>query len=428
MDPNQVVPPRYIPTPPANLEELDVPETVVIDIMLRRLMLEGRSTLRSLTDSMKVAFPIIHALFQKLRQQQLFDVSGMIGNDYIFSLTTAGHTLAAERFKICEYAGPVPVSLKTYSQVVRAQAAKVRLGQEKLRGLFSDLVLTSSLLDELGPSVVSQTSLFLYGPTGNGKTCLAERVLRVYEEPIVIPYCVEVDRQIIMLYDPVVHDSVGIEPEGMDGRWVVCRRPSVAVGGELTPDMLELQLDDSSKIYAAPAQMKANNGVFIIDDFGRQVISATTLLNRWIVPLDRKVDYMSLRYGVKFAIPFEMMVVFATNLNPADLADEAFFRRIRNKVFVGPVAPDSFDTIFYRVATSRGLSFEEGSSEFLRSLCLRNGRTELRACYPRDMIDIVTSICEYEDRPVRITKHLLERAVAIYFTQSVTTFIERGRK
>jgi len=242
--------------------------------------------------------------------------------------------------------------------------------------------------------------------------------LRVYQDGILIPYAIEVDGQIISLYDPVVHTPVSEEPDhNIDPRWILCRRPCIVVGGELIPSMLELRLDDTSGLYAAPMQLKANNGIFIIDDFGRQLMSPRDLLNRWIVPLDRKVDYLTLRYGVKFQVPFELMVVFSTNLDPSDLADEAFLRRIHNKIYVEAVDDDSFDQIFQRVMRSRRLETDHDSSEFLRRLCLREGRTELRACYPNDIANIIMSIGKYEGQPPVITKANLERAANLYFAK-----------
>jgi hypothetical protein len=247
---------------------------------------------------------------------------------------------------------------------------------------------------------------------------LAERMLRVYSDAILLPHSIEVDGQIISLYDPVVHHRIEVDEPDLDPRWVVCRRPCIVVGGELIPSMLELRLDEASGIYAAPLQMKANNGIFIIDDFGRQLMSPRDLLNRWIVPLDRRVDYLTLRYGVKFQIPFELMVVFSTNLEPSDLADEAFLRRIHNKIFVAAVDEKCFDQIFTRVVASYNIPTEADSAEYLRKLCLREGRTELRACYPADICNILISIGKYEGRPARMTKPELERATALYFAKS----------
>ena len=407
----------FSPAIPQNFAELGISESLVLDLMLRRMVIEGNCTLASLGRSLRLAVPIIDVAFKHMRQQQLVEVKGMSGNDYNFVLSQAGKQMANERFQVSQYAGACPVSIKDYGAAVRAQAAKVNVDREILRNAFSDLVVSDHMLDQMGPAIISQTSIFIYGPTGNGKTSLAERMLRVYKDAILIPYAVEVDNQIISLFDPVVHQPLDNDETEVDPRWVVCKRPCILVGGELVPSMLELRLDDSSSIYAAPLQMKANNGILLIDDFGRQLMSPRDLLNRWIVPLDRRVDYLTLRYGVKFQIPFETMVVFSTNLEPADLADEAFLRRIQNKILVEAVDPQSFDEIFDRVVKARRITAESDSAEYLRKLCLRQGRTELRACYPADICTILTSIGRYEGRGPVMSKSELERATALYFAK-----------
>lgn len=408
----------FAPPIPQTFDELGVPQSLVIDLFLRRTLIEGFSTLESLSKSLRVSIAIIDQVFRQLRQQQIVEVKGMVGNDYQFVLTQAGKQMAADRFQISQYAGACPVSLRDYTAATKRQAARVHIDRRSLRAAFSDLVVPDRLLDQLGPALISQNSIFLYGPSGNGKTSIAERMLRVYEDAVFIPYAVEVDNQIISLYDPVVHHRIELEDPDVDPRWVLCKRPCIVVGGELIPSMLELRLDESSGIYAAPLQMKANNGIFIIDDFGRQLMSPRDLLNRWIVPLDRRVDYLTLRYGVKFQIPFELMVVFSTNLDPSDLADEAFLRRIQNKIEIEPVQPQVFDMIFQRVVSTRNVPANYDSAEYLRKLCLSEGRTQLRACYPLDIVNIITSICQYENRPVQITKAELERAVRLYFARS----------
>ena len=407
----------FAPKIPQTFEELGIPQSLVVDLVLRRLLLEGFSNLQSLSNKLRLSLPILSAVFQHMRTQQLLEIKGMSGNDYHFTLSGAGKTLAAERFQITQYAGAAPVSLRDYHNATKAQAAQVRVDRKALKAAFSDLVVPDRLLDQLGPALISQNSIFIYGPTGNGKTSLAERMLRVYSDTVLLPYAVEVDGQVISLYDPVVHHKLDLEEEDIDPRWVVCKRPCIVVGGELIPSMLELRLDESSGIYAAPLQMKANNGIFIIDDFGRQLMSPRDLLNRWIVPLDRRVDYLMLRYGVKFQIPFELLVVFSTNLEPSDLADEAFLRRIHNKIFVDAVDQDAFDQIFNRVVAKNGIPAEPDSAEYMRKLCLREGRTELRACYPGDICNILLSIGRYENRGAQMTKPELERAAALYFTK-----------
>ena len=410
----------FSPKAPEDLQSLDISESLVEELMLRRLYTIGISNLRSLSSSLKVSFLIIKTLFERLRKQQLLFVTGMDGGDYTFTLSAAGRELAATRFDKSHYSGPAPVSLGSYQAAVRSQTTEVNLNKQLLKEALSDLILTDGFLDELGPALVSHTSLFLYGPTGNGKTSVAERLSRVYEDSILIPYAVEFDGQIIVLYDPTVHQKVKIDYNGFDPRWVKCIRPCISVGGELEPNMLELQFDESSKIYAAPLQMKANNGMLIIDDFGRQVISPRYLLNRWIVPLDRRIDYLTLRYGVKFQIPFEMLVVFSTNLEPKELAEEAFLRRIQNKVYVGAVDAQVFSGIFKRIVAGKNLQCKAGSAEVLRRLCIDLGGKELRACYPADILNILVSVCRYDERPVEINRANLEKAATLYFTKTMT--------
>jgi len=413
----------FFPQQPMDLPSLDIPRSLAVDIMLRTLYFRGSSDLRSLSASSRLSFPIVNGLFQKLRQQHLFEVTGMEGNNYQFTLTSAGRDMAEKRLRLSQYVGPAPVSLETYQRAVKEQPASPRIHRGLLEKVFGDLVLTEKFLDELGPALVSQSSLFLYGSTGGGKTSIASRLPKIFGgDLIVIPHAVEVDGQVILVFDPALHKEVKIASEGFDPRWVVCRRPCVTVGGELDLSMLELHRDDVAGVYTAPPQMKANQGIFVIDDFGRQIVSPQYLLNRWIVPLDRRVDYLTLSYGMKFEIPFELMVVFATNLEPSQLADEAFFRRIRNKVFLEAITPAHFDEVFRRLLGERGLEWEEKDMEVLRRLCAdlsENG--ELRACYPGDILDIVASVCIYEDRPLQVDAKALERAANIYFTRTRAT-------
>jgi len=408
----------FLPPVPQTFADLNIPESLVLDLMLRRMVIEGFSSMTGLSRSIRVSLPIVDLVFKHMRQQQLVEIKGMSGNDYQFVLSAAGKQLASERFQVSQYAGACPVSLNEYHAATKAQSARITVDRRLLRQAFSDLVVSDKMLDQMGPAIISQTSIFVYGPTGNGKTSLAERMLRVYQDAVMIPYAVEVDNQIISVYDPVVHHPIDHDDADVDPRWILCKRPCIVVGGELIPSMLELRLDESSGIYAAPLQMKANNGILLIDDFGRQLMSPRDLLNRWIVPLDRRVDYLTLRYGIKFQIPFELMVVFSTNLEPSDLADEAFLRRIHNKIYVEAVDAGAFDQIFSRVVASRNIQAEADSAEYLRKLCLRDGRAELRACYPADICNILLAIGRYEGRPPQMTKPELERAAALYFARS----------
>lgn len=406
----------FFPKAPIKPEELDIPVSMAEDLMLRYLYTKGASSLRELSNSLKLSFPLLHTLFQRMRQQQLFEITGMDGNDYLFNLSGIGREQAAKRFFICHYIGPAPVSVSAYTAAVRSQNIRPVINRAMLKLALADLVVTDRFMDELGPAIISQKSIFLYGPTGNGKTSVVSRLSRLYQDTIAIPYAVEVDGQVVVLFDPAVHEIAETPLSGIDQRWVACRRPCIIVGGELEPSMLELQLEEGTKVYAAPVQMRANNGMLVIDDFGRQIVSPVNLLNRWIVPLDRRVDYLTLRYGLKFQIPFELTVVFATNLDPNDLADEAFLRRIPNKLFVDAVDSTVFDRIFERLLKERHLACDVSMAAFFRKLCLEMGG-ELRACQSSDILNILVSISEFEGKEPQIDTKGLTRAAMLYFAK-----------
>ncbi len=402
------------PAPPVVFEEIDISEHLLIDIAMRHVYLRGTCTIHLLSELMKLSLELTEALFRKLVDQQYLEVRRMVGDDYVFALSPAGRRMSMERSSTLRYAGPVPVSLAAYTAAVKAQAAQVRINRAVLRKAFFDIILGDELLDAIGPAIVSQRSVFLYGPSGTGKTTISERLSRVYEDGVLIPYAVEVDGQIVCLGDPAVHEQLPIEGPEIDARWMYCRRPFLAVGGELVSSMLDLQRDESTATYMAPLQMKANNGILLIDDFGRQMMAPRDLLNRWIVPLDRRVDFLSLGSGRKFDVPFELMVVFSTNLEPSELADDAFLRRIPNKILIPGVDAATFDAIFELTAAASGISCEAGISAYCREVCLRHG-SDLRPCYPRDLCNAVRSIALYEDREPVATRAEIDRAVAGYF-------------
>ena len=279
---------------------------------------------------------------------------------------------------------------------------------------FRTWFIDDSVLDALGPALISYRSIFLYGPSGTGKTSIAERLLRAFQDTILVPYAIEVDGQIIILADPALHEKVTLEGVCVDPRWTVCRRPFLAVGGELVGSMLDLQKDEATGTFLAPLQMKANNGILLIDDFGRQLMSPRDLLNRWIVPLDRRVDFLSLGSGGKFDVPFELLVVFSTNLEPHELADDAFLRRVPNKILIPAVTAEAFDEIFHRTAVKAEMEYASGSAEYCRELCLQHS-PDLRPCFPRDLCNAIRAIRLYENRRPGIEREDLERAVANYF-------------
>lgn len=402
---------------PKNVAELDVSLPLVESILLRYLYSRGSSSLTDIAESLKLSFSITQALFQRLRERNMFEVTGMVGHDYQLSLSGPGRNYAAKLYDTCHYSGPIPVPISSYAQMVAKQVPDLRLDRKMLKESLADAVVTDGFLDQLGPALITQDPIFLYGPSGNGKTFVANQVMNIYHDAILIPYALEFDGQIIVVYDPSVHKRLDDVEYSGDPRWVVCSRPFVVCGGELSAQMLELHADEGANVYAAPVQLKANNGVLVIDDFGRQTMSPQVLLNRWIVPLERKIDFLTLKYGAKFQVPFEMNILFATNLDPSHLVDEAFLRRIKNKIYVAPVSDEIFDQIFYKLVEQRELLCEPNCAASLRHLCLSMGSKILQACIPKDILDIVASIDLYEGEPTPLNGKKLQRAADLYFTK-----------
>ena len=356
--------------------------------------------------------------FDELRGRKLLDVQGLNGNDYIFSLTSFGREEAKSRFESCQYSGIAPVAFDTYVLAVQLQKASMKVNRMSIRQAFADLVVADDMLDQLGPAFNSQHSIFFYGPAGTGKTSLAERLVRLYPDFIIVPRCVYIEGAYILVYDPVVHEALPAQPPDLDPRWVACKRPLVVTGGELEIEMLSLSYDPVSAIYTAPLQVKANNGMFLIDDFGRQVLSPEQLLNRWIYPLVKRVDFLALKTGVKVAMPFELMVIFSTNMNPNDLGDEAFFRRIKNKVYVGPVTDDQFGEIVTLAGRIEKVGITAETLSNMKRICRERDPIGLRANYPWDLSKMAKSICEYEERETILDTATLEAAARLYWATS----------
>jgi predicted ATPase with chaperone activity len=411
---------------PRTIADLGLPEALLDDLVLRRTLIDGRTSIQGLSSTLSLSIGVTESLVHELRDKKLIEFGGMVGRDFVISLTEAGRLLATERTQACNYAGTVPVPLPQYVQVVRAQSPRLAVTRDQMVQAFSDLVVESHLLDELGPSLLSRGAIFLYGPPGTGKTSLAERMIRVYGDVVVIPRCIEVDGQIITVFDPTVHVPTEVQPIDLDKRWVLCRRPCVVGGGELTAAMLDLGFDEKSGVYLAPLQMKANNGMFVVDDFGRQTMTPTQLLNRWIIPLDRRIDYLSLNTGVKFEIPFDVKVVFSTNLEPAALGDEAFFRRIQSKVYIGSITDTAFDEVLERVATAQGIACTTDDAAYLRHLTRQRGDGDLRPYVPSMVCEILRSICAYEQLPVAFSRPILDRVAEVYFTRLTETTDEQA--
>jgi predicted ATPase with chaperone activity len=405
---------------PQSISEVDVRQAVLEDLALKILYISGAISILELAEKMRLSFEVATELFYRLRAELFCQVTGMSGNIPQIAITSQGRTRAVELLSQCHYAGPAPVSLKSYVDLIKMQSARnVEAHPADVERAFSHLVIDDETLRQFGTALNSGSSIFLYGPPGVGKTTMAESLSRVLaEDEVWIPHAVEVDGQIITVYDPMVHRRAKeSEPDNCDERWVLCQRPAVMVGGELTIDMLDLQFNPVTKFYVGPVQMKANNGVLILDDFGRQRVRPEDLLNRWVVPLDRKIDFLTLSGGKKIEIPFEMLVVFASNMDPGELVDVSFLRRIQTKIRIGEVSDEQFREIFRRVALERGVGFDVGIPDDLISHIHGTLSQELRSCYPRDIINQVCWAARYEGVKPYVTRHALQRAVEAYFLQ-----------
>jgi MoxR-like ATPase len=404
---------------PHKLEEVGIRRGLLEDLALKILYLHGEMSLIQLSEHMCLSLGVIEEIFHFFRQEQLCEVKGMTGGTHRIVASQQGRQRAADLLSLNQYAGPAPVSLEDYSARVLMQSVRnTRIGPNNVQGALADLVLGDDLLLRIGTAVVSGTSMFLYGPPGTGKTSIATRLPSIYADTVWVPYAIEVDNQIVTVYDPGVHRRhPGLEPEDVDKRWILCRRPCVVTGGELTLEMLEVQYNPISQYSSAPAQMKANNGVLILDDFGRQRVKPQDLLNRWMTALDRRIEFLTLPGGRKFEIPFDLLVVFSTNIEPLQLGDEAFLRRIPNKILVQHATEEQFKQIFLREvnAGARQLQVEPDVLDFLVRHLREDLKQSLSQCYARDILDQIFWASNYLQAKPEFTEELAQWACSNYF-------------
>jgi predicted ATPase with chaperone activity len=419
------------PPVPDSLDELGIPPAVIEQLVLKFLYFRGELLGREIGSLLGLSFSLIDELMESLKRQHFVGVKkslGMGNMSGIFALTEAGRSLAREHLQQNQYAGPVPVPLYQYAEVVRRQKLRDNwLSPQTLLGAFQHLVVEDDVLAQIGPAVNASKSFLIYGKPGNGKTALAESLFRVETEPIFMPYALECQGNIIQLYDPIYHQKIEDENSGMsalsldlpyDKRWFQCKRPFIITGGELMLETLDLSYNAHSKIYDAPFQLKANNGIYLIDDFGRQKASPAEILNRWIVPMERHIDYLNFQAGGKMTVPFEAFLIFSTNLRPDQLGDEAFLRRIQYKMFLRSPKRPEFTQIFERFANGKGLECPQGLVDtFIEKHYIASGQP-FRRCHPRDVLVHAIDIINFESRPKMLTEDILSRAFFSCFVES----------
>jgi hypothetical protein len=427
--------PRFVPAPINSIQDTGLNPLWLQDLSLKVLYFRGYLTGFQVADVLALPFVgIVDQILEFLKREKLVEVKGSGGfgeGAYLYGITGAGIDRAREALDRSQYADAAPVPLAAYNESVRRQAiARPLVHQRTMRQVLANLVLGERTFSRIGPAINSNKSMFLYGPPGNGKTTVARAIgSMTLEEDMYIPYAVDIDGQVVKMYDSVNHELArdrGTRPDGTPGtgqlkggkpdpRWIRIKRPFIVTGGELTLAGLDLVFDDTNKFYEAPFQVKANGGMFLIDDFGRQQVRPRDLLNRWIVPLENRIDFLTLHTGRKVEVPFDVLVVFSTNLPPRDLVDEAFLRRIPHKIEIGDPTYEEFREIFKRVCEGKKIPYDErGLAYLLQEWYVKRNR-KLRAVHPRDILDQILDIAKYLNVEPRMTKDLLDRACEAYF-------------
>lgn len=419
------VPQPFKPKAVQDFEAAGLTPAQVEALILKFLVNVGLASGRRIADELGLPFAPFPEFLRKLKNQQIVTYANTAAaNDFDYSLTDAGRARARQYFEECSYIGTAPVPFNDYLESIKQQTiAHEHPKQEDLRRAFSDLLVPEEMFQILGPAINSGRGMFLYGFPGNGKTSIAERITYCFGTSVWIPRVLQVDGQIIKLFDPANHEPLRTRVGGLlrsdnqDDRWIEIKRPTIVAGGELTMDNLELHFDPDTKICEAPLQMKSNLGTFLIDDFGRQRMTPFELLNRWIVPLEKRYDFLTLPSGKKFRVPFDQLILFSTNLEPKQLVDEAFLRRIPYKILAPDPTEPMFRQMFHIFAPKLG--FPEVPEAALDHLIERHYKAvdrPFRCCQPRDLLLQIKNRCLYHDMPLRITPEAFDAAVANYFT------------
>ncbi len=415
---------EFYPQEPSSLPDAKVTESEVESLILKFLLARGDATGRDIADQVKLPFVLIEELLRQMKFDQLvFHRGSAAMNDYQFQLTDLGRERARRQSEHCTYFGAAPVNLTDYIVSVAAQSiTNQHPTADDLQRAFEDLLINPRMMARLGPAINSGRGLFLYGAPGNGKTSIAERVTRAFGQFLWIPRAIGVDGEIIRLFDPSNHEESPLENSNqllenrkIDKRWIRIRRPTIVVGGELTMDNLEVTLNTSTGISEAPMQLKSNCGTLVIDDFGRQKMSTDELLNRWIVPLEKRYDYLNLTSGKKIQVPFDQLIIFSTNLEPKDLVDDAFLRRIPYKIEIVDPTEDEFRNLFKLMCPKLGFEYVEEPVDYVVETHYKAVSRRFRCCQPRDLLMQVRNFCLFHNLPLELTSEYFDFAVENYF-------------
>jgi predicted ATPase with chaperone activity len=417
---------QFIPPMPTSIKQTGLGLGFLTDLAIKIMYFEGNISGYELAERMKLPYPgVVDQVLEFLRREQLCEVTGSGGlaeAGYQYAIAEKGRGMAREALDRSHYTGPAPVTLAAYNEAMRRQTlGSVVANQRTMRQALSHLVISEETFAQLGPAVNSGRSVFLFGNPGNGKTAIAESIGRMMlGNDMYIPYAVEIGAQVIRVFDGVNHIQVEDSPpknRTQDPRWMHIRRPVITTGGELTLETLDLVYDETNKFYEAPFQIKANGGMLLIDDFGRQQARPRDLLNRWIVPLEKRTDYLTLHTGRKIEVPFDTLIVFSTNLAPRDLVDEAFLRRIRHKIEIKDPTWDEYREIFRRTCEAKGVPYnDQGLAYLIQEHYLKPNRPR-RGCHPRDIVDQLIDIARYLNVPPTLSTDLIDRACNAYFVE-----------